>query len=68
MKVYLDNNIIIGIEEGGYDIHLFKSFSDVEYFYSAAHVDELIEGKDNPKISVDQRLTTISELAGTNHI
>lgn len=68
MKVYLDNNIIVGIEEGCYDLHLFKSFSDVEYFYSAAHVDELIEGKDNPKISVDQRLSTISELAGTNHI
>ena len=68
MKVYLDNNIIVGIEEGDYDFTLFKSFSDVEYFYSAAHVDELIEGKDNPKISVNKRLTIISELAGTNHI
>lgn len=68
MKVYLDNNIFVGIEEGDYDFTLFKSFSDVEYFYSAAHVDELIEGKDNPKISVNKRLTTISELAGTNHI
>lgn len=68
MKVYLDNNIIVGLEEGDYNLSLFKSFSDVEYYYSAAHVDELIEGKDNPKISVDKRLSTISELAGTNHI
>lgn len=68
MKVYLDNNIIVGIEEGDYDLSLFKSFPDVEYYYSAAHVDELIEGKENPKISVDKRLSTISELAGTNHI
>lgn len=68
MKVYLDNNIIVGIEEGGYELNLFKSFSSAEYYYSAAHVDELIEGKDNLPISVDKRLTTISELSGTNHI
>lgn len=68
MKVYLDNNIIVGIEEGSYSLSLFKSCTGVEYYYSAAHVDELIEGKGNPKISVDKRLTTISELAGANHI
>lgn len=68
MKVYLDNNIIVGIEESNYDLSLFKSLSGMEYYYSAAHVDELIEGTGNPKISVDKRLSTISELAGTNHI
>lgn len=68
MKVYPDNNIIVGIEERNYDLSLFKSFPGVEYYYSAAHVDELIEGKDNPKISVDKRMHTISELCETNHI
>lgn len=68
MKVYLDNNIIVGIEDGDYDFSLFKSFPGVEYYYSAAHVDELIEGKDIPRISVDKRLATISKLSGTNHI
>lgn len=68
MRVYPDNNIIVGIEEGDYDISMFTSCPGVMYYYSAAHVDELIEGKDNPKISVESRLATISELAGTNHI
>lgn len=68
MKVYLDNNIIVGIEEGYYNLSLFKSFSGVKFYYSAAHVDELIEGKDNSQMSVDKRLATISELSGTNHI
>lgn len=68
MKVYLDNNVIVGIEEGDYNLSAFTSIPSLEYYYSAAHVEELIEGKDNPKISVDRRLVTISELTGTNHI
>lgn len=68
MKVYLDNNVIVGIEEGDYSLSLFTSLPCAEYYYSAAHVEELIEGKDNPKISVERRLATISDLTGTNHI
>lgn len=68
MKVYLDNNVIVGIEEGDYSQSMFTSLPCVEYYYSSAHVEELIEGKDNPKISVERRLATISDLTGTNHI
>lgn len=68
MKVYLDNNVIVGIEEGGYSQSMFTSLPCVEYYYSSAHVEELIEGRDNPKISVERRLATISDLTGTNHI
>lgn len=68
MKVYLDNNVIVGIEEGDYSQPMFTSLPCAEYYYSAAHVEELIEGRDNPKISVERRLSTISDLAGTNHI
>lgn len=68
MKVYLDNNIIVGIENGEFDIALFRTIGNVEYFYSAAHIDELIEGEHLQKLSVEKRLMTIEQLAGTNHI
>lgn len=68
MKVYLDNNIIVGIENGEFDIALFRTIGNVEYFYSAAHIDELIEGEHLQKLSVEKRLQTIDQLAGTNHI
>lgn len=68
MKVYLDNNVIVGIEEGDYRLYMFTSLPRIEYYYSSAHVEELIEGRDNPKISVERRLATISDLTGTNHI
>lgn len=68
MKVYLDNNIIVGIENGEFDFASFKSIVDVEYYYSAAHIDELIEGEHLQKLSVEKRLHTIDQLAGTNHI
>lgn len=68
MKVYLDNNIIVGIENGDYQISSFKSVNGVEYYYSAAHIDELIEGSHLECLSVDKRLDTIFNLAGINHI
>lgn len=68
MKVYLDNNIIVSLENGDYQLSTFLRLDDIEYYYSAAHVEELIEGKSNPKISVERRLATISELTGANHI
>ena len=68
MKVYLDNNVIVGIEEGDYNLSSFTSLPCAEYYYSATHLEELLEGKDNPKISVERRLATISNLTGSNHI
>ena len=68
MKVYLDNNLIVGIENGEFDLISFKTIADVEYFYSAAHIDELIEGEHLQKLSVEKRLLTIEQLAGINHI
>ena len=68
MKVYLDNNVIVGIEDGDYIQSMFTSLTCAEYNYSSAHVEELIEGKDDPKISVERRLATISDLTGSNHI
>lgn len=68
MKVYLDNNIIVGIENGDYESSAFKSKHDAEYFYSAAHIDELIEGEQVPQLSIDKRLSIIDNLAGENHI
>ena len=38
MRLYLDNNILIYIENGKYDLSQFLSVSDAEYYYSEIHM------------------------------
>lgn len=68
MKVYLDNNVLVDIEAGKYSAEMFASFPDTEYFYSDAHMNELLEAKGNPKVSQEGRLNLISKLCGRNNI
>lgn len=68
MKVYLDNNVLVDIEAGKYSAETFASFPDTEYFYSDAHMNELLEAKGNPKVSQEGRLNLISKLCGRNNI
>lgn len=68
MKVYLDNNIIVGVENGDYEISPFIIHEGVDFYYSAAHIEELIEGSHIKYLSVDKRLSTIDEICGFNHI
>ena len=44
MKAYLDNNILIDIEYGKYLLSEFLSVPGIEYYYSDAHLGELLEG------------------------
>ena len=67
-KVYLDNNIIVDIEEGNYSVEQFLNKNDYLYYFSKAHLEELLEAKDNPKVSQEKRLNLIAELCGKNHI
>lgn len=68
MKVYLDNNILVDIEDGKYQLQEFISEPQDDYFYSDAHLSELLEAIDNPRVSQVERLNTISKLCGYNFI
>ena len=68
MRVYLDNNVLVDIEDGKYNLSDFMSIPDVEYYYSDAHLIELLEAVENPKVSQEGRIELISEICGQNCI
>lgn len=68
MRLYLDNNILIYIENGKYELSQFLSVSDAEYYYSEIHMDELMNGLDIYPELKDIRLKTIGELCGSKYI
>lgn len=68
MKVYMDNNVLVDIEVGKYSVEDFTGMSGATYYYSDAHINELLEAKDNPKVSQRGRLSLISQLCGCNNI
>ena len=49
MKVYPDNNVLVDIEAGKYSAEMFMSISDVVYYYSDAHMNELWRPKEIQK-------------------
>ena len=68
LKVYLDNNIILDIEDGAYSVEQFLSKDDCSYYFSQAHIEELLEAENNPKVSQEGRLNLITKLCGWNYI
>ncbi|MBR5747479.1 MAG: hypothetical protein IKY01_01690 [Prevotella sp.] len=68
MKAYLDNNVLVDIEFGKYSVDTFQAITDVAYYYSEAHMNELLEAKGNPKVSQEGRLMLISKLCVRNNI
>lgn len=68
MKAYLDNNVLVDIEEGRYKTEDFLTSPDIEYYYSDAHMNELLEAKGNPKVLQEGRLDLIAKLCGLNYI
>lgn len=67
MKVYLDNNVLVDIEDGRYTVNDFLA-KDAEYYFSDAHMNEILEAIGNPKVSQGKRLELISEICGRNCI
>ena len=63
-KVYLDNNILVDVENGVYRMEEFLINPHVLYYYSDAHLNELLEAKGNQKVSQEGRLELISDSAG----
>ena len=68
MKVYLDNNVLVDIESGKYQLEIFRALPDVEYYFSDSHLNELLEAKGNTKVSQEGRLDLIAKLCGKNYI
>lgn len=68
MKVYIDNNVLVDIEVGKYSVEDFTGIPGATYYYSDAHINELLEAKGNPKVSQGGRLSLISQLCGCNNI
>lgn len=68
MKIYLDNNVFVDIEMGNLTTESFLAKKDCLYCYSDAHLNELLEGKGNPKISREGRLDLITKLCGNHFI
>lgn len=68
MKVYLDNNVLVDIEDGKYKVEAFTIRPNTEYYYSDAHMNELLEAKGNHKVSQEGRLNLIERLCGQNYI
>lgn len=64
MRVYLDNNVLIDIVQGKLNEEEFLSKPNTEYYYSEAHLGELLEARGNPKVSQEGRLDLISRLCG----
>lgn len=68
MKVYLDNNVLVDIDYGKFNLSDFLSIQNAEYYYSDAHLSELLEALGNQKVSQEGRLNLISEICGHNYI
>ncbi len=69
MRVYLDNNVLISIEENVYGLKDFLSIPGAEYYYSNAHISELLNGVDKsiPDLK-NRRLSTIYSVCGNKYL
>lgn len=67
-KAYLDNNVYVDIEMNDLKVEQFLLKTEYVYYFSDAHMNELLEAKGNPKVSQEGRLWLISKICGRNNI
>ena len=67
-KVYLDSNVLIEIENNSLLEQSLMSIEDNAYFYSSAHVEELVVATDVSKVSHLERLMLIKRICGDRYI
>ena len=65
---YLDNNVLVEIEQGNISASTFLSIQNSKYYFSPSHIDELIEGEGIGKLSIEGRLKLIEDLTTNNYI
>lgn len=68
MRVYLDNNILVNVENNSLEIDSFIKNPLVDYYYSETHIDELINGLEKHPELKETRLQTLGLICGTNYI
>lgn len=70
MKIYLDNNILVSIEENELDFNLIRSSfpSNTKFFYSYAHIQELLEATKDLDNLIKTRLNTILKITNNNYL
>lgn len=70
MKVYLDNNILISIEDGLINIKDLRSFfgDDAQFVYSYCHLLELLASNDRFESLCKKRMDTIRFVTQMQHI
>jgi len=70
MRVYLDNNIIVSIENQEFDITDLKNHFGIntEFVYSYIHIQELLEAKNRLEELKENRLETIRRITKNKHI
>lgn len=66
MRVYLDNNIFVSIEDKEISLDVFRK--NYSYVYSYAHIQELMEAKNNFEDLKRIRLKTILDLTDNAYI
>ena len=60
MRVYLDNNVLIDIEDRVLELTDFQA-NNIEYYYSSSHIEELFEGVHLEQLSIEKRLDIIEK-------
>ena len=65
---YLDNNVLVEIEQKALNISTFTSLQNSKIYFSPTHIEELIEGQGIDSLSVEKRLKLIEDLASNNCI
>lgn len=69
MRVYLDNNIFVSIEDKEISLDVFKNINkNYSYVYSYVHIQELMEAKKNFDELKRIRLKTILDLTNNTYI
>ena len=75
MTAYLDNNIIVSIENGDYTLNEVKALlpdTKTRFFYSSAHIFELETFQGNPKITktdlLAKRFDTVRNIFKNNYL
>lgn len=75
MNVYLDNNIVVSLENGDYSLESIKALipnNKIRLFYSSAHIFEIEQFKGSPALSKEdllaRRFNTIRTLFKNNYL
>lgn len=70
MTVYLDNNIIVSIEDRGLDFNKIKKHLpvNVQFVYSYVHIQELLESKTDLDTLKEKRINTLIKTTDYNYI